>query len=190
MGGFDSYSDEKTEGAGLFHTAGYDAYQTGRIFAFFRSVLGEAASLEYANRVFLMGTIYGLRFDQDEDDMIFDSIGRYLYRIDSSIIQESGLREVLKATTVDSNRKLIMKWCWCKKSSQLRHQSMLLLLAGPDTAPTSKNRQALEQTLDDGLRRQKDMGRLDYCTIEEHLQQVQGGAVTVERAAKRQRGSN
>ena len=59
--GFDGYSVEKQQTASLFHMAGFDAYQTGRIFAYYGAVLGKDRLVKGMNRVFLMGSAFELR---------------------------------------------------------------------------------------------------------------------------------
>lgn len=157
--GFGAYADSN---CGAFHTAGYDAYETGRIFAYYRAEL-ESVGLKpegFTNRIFLMGTAFELQLDDVADPMTVQGIARCLHNVDTAIINNRTLGELLKPVT-DGKRRSIFRWC-CK-------DQMLLIIEGPDTAPDEEGRSAIEEVLDGLLKNQEEQGRLDVVSLEDHI---------------------
>lgn len=153
----------KYAGASGFHEAGYDAYETGRIFAYFRAVLGSQRIETFANRVFLMWSAFQLQLDRRSDSLAIEGIVRYLYQVDAKVLGNRGLIELLKPLTQDGKRRCAFRWCGPDK--------LLLVLHGnADTKLGAEGREACEQCLDTLLQREADMGRLRVSSLEAHLE--------------------
>ncbi|CAE8645075.1 unnamed protein product [Polarella glacialis] len=173
--GFRQYAgDGSGEGAasGAFHTAGYDAYETGRVFAFYRSALalgaeGERVKLEtFRNRIFLLYSAFELRIGA-QDGLQFDGIVRHLSSVDTAMLNNRGLSQVLQPLTEEGKRRAAFRWC----SSG---DSLLLILHGhPDTTAGHPGRETCESILDNLLQKQADFGRLESATLEEYLEEVE-----------------
>lgn len=176
--GFDKYAnsqvgegDAKATPDSNFHTAGYDAFQTGCIFAYYRAKLGDEKTLEFANRVYLMFSAFELSFAGVWDRLLYDGVARYLYDVDTGALNNRGLSELLKPVTEEGKRKIALRWC-------NDNRSILLIVHGHGDAPMdAASRQACERVLDGLLRAQEEQGRLKFRTLEAHLEDVCTAAV-------------
>jgi len=175
--GFGSYTAEGGAGA-AFHTAGYDAWQTGRIFGFFRAHLGDAKALDFANRVYLMFSAFELCISTETDRLMFDGIARHLYDIDTTALNQRGLVELLKPILEEGKRQYAIKWC-------NDNRSLLLVIHGSeDVAADAAERDAIEKCLDGLLEKQVEQSRLQFRRLEEYVDSVAKAAeVKDERSA-------
>jgi len=174
--GFDSYT-AADGAAAAFHTAGYDAYQTGRVFAFFRSRLGDMKTLEFNCRVFLMASAFELSLSEATDRIMFDGVARQLYDIDTAAVTTKGLSELLKPVLEDGKRKYAIRQCGGGRS-------MLLIVHGSaDVAKEAPERAAVEQCLDGLLQPQQEQGRLRFRSLDEYLAELAETAAEHDKTA-------
>jgi len=191
--GFDAYSEAEPEGeqgavaskGAAFHTAGYDAYQTGRVFAFYRARIGDYKTLEFMNQVFLMFSAFQLRLNQVSDNLMFDGIVRHIYDVDTSALNNRSFLELLKPVLEEGKRKVAFRWCG-------DNRSLLLILHGhSDVAKSAPEREACEKCLDALLKPQEEQGKLRFRSLEEHLDGLASMASSKDAnsggAAKRRR---
>eukprot|EP00446_Apocalathium_sp_SHHI-4_P030343 CAMPEP_0177226132 /NCGR_PEP_ID=MMETSP0367-20130122/39916_1 /TAXON_ID=447022 ORGANISM="Scrippsiella hangoei-like, Strain SHHI-4" /NCGR_SAMPLE_ID=MMETSP0367 /ASSEMBLY_ACC=CAM_ASM_000362 /LENGTH=523 /DNA_ID=CAMNT_0018676271 /DNA_START=83 /DNA_END=1652 /DNA_ORIENTATION=- len=160
------------------YTAGYDAWQTGRIFGFFRAHLGDAKALDFANRVYLMFSAFELCISTETDRLMFDGIARHLYDIDTTALNQRGLVELLKPILEEGKRQYAIKWC-------NDNRSLLLVIHGSeDVAADAAERDAIEKCLDGLLEKQVEQSRLQFRRLEEYVDSVAKAAeVKDERSA-------
>eukprot|EP00928_Gymnodinium_smaydae_P032040 TRINITY_DN23320_c0_g2_i1.p1 TRINITY_DN23320_c0_g2~~TRINITY_DN23320_c0_g2_i1.p1 ORF type:complete len:584 (+),score=64.27 TRINITY_DN23320_c0_g2_i1:45-1754(+) len=163
--GFRQYAgndDKQGSQCGAFHTAGYDAYETGRIFAYYRSHMDKDKLDSFRNRIFLLYSAFELRIS-GPDALQYDGIARHLGNVDKTMIHNRGLNELLKPLTVEGKRRAAFKWCH-------DGNSLLLILYGhEDTQQNHPSRPLLEETLDSLLSKQAEQGRLEWRTLESHI---------------------
>jgi len=164
--GFDRYSKSVE-----FHTAGYDAFVTGQIFAYFRAVLGGERIEDFSNRVYLMFSAFQLELSRQSDRLMFDGVVRYLCHVSASIGGSRGLEQLLRPLTQEGDRRAEFRW--------IGQDSLLLVLHGGDAAAGAPGREACEEALDALLRREAQEGALRFAPLEAHLQAVSGVAVTL-----------
>mmetsp|Transcript_74449 Transcript_74449/g.155203 ORF Transcript_74449/g.155203 Transcript_74449/m.155203 type:complete len:580 (+) Transcript_74449:116-1855(+) len=149
--GFTAY--ENSENA--FHTAGYDAFQTGRLFGFYKKRVGDFAVLKFTNLFPLLQSPFLLCLT-GEERLIHDGVARFVYGIDLSSLTSRGFLELLKPLTKDGRRQVVFKWC----SDQ---RSMILVLHGcPDIMPDTEGREVFERQLDEILQGQVLKNRLKF----------------------------
>jgi len=170
--GFGRYSEGNGEVA-AFHTAGYDAYQTGRIFAYYRCVLGENGLEGFANRIHLMWSAFELSLGDSSDRLLHQGIARYLHDVDTTTLNNKGFLEILKPVLEEG--KLRVTFRWCSDTTSL----ILILYGSDDTAPGASSRQACELCLDALLKKQEEQGRLRFGSLEEHLEQMEAAATGI-----------
>lgn len=164
--GFELYADGEGK---AFHTAGYDAYETGRIFAYYSNLLGPEKLHGFRNRIHLMFSAFELRLG-DSDSCVYGGIVRHLRDVDRAMLNNRGLSELLKPLTEDGKRKVAFRWCG-------DGESLLLILHGSeDTKPGHPGRAALEACLDSTLIQQAEQQRLQFVTLESHIQELTAGA--------------
>jgi len=165
--GFDKYTAESSNGdSPSFHNAGFDAYQTGRIFTYYRAVLGDLRMNDFVNRIFLMFSQFELNMGQVEDHLSIDGIARFLHQIDNKFLNNRTFLNVLKPVLEEGKRRVEMRWSG-------DYRSMLLILHGhDDTAKGTAGRGACEKCLDGLLQEQELNDRLQFTTLEEHMEVV------------------
>lgn len=159
--GFDAYTASSST---FFHNAGYDAFQTGRVFGYFKTAMGDNQTLSYNNRIYLINSAFSLCMDRHDDLLVSDGVGRYLYDVDPSALPYKSIQELVKPLTDAGKRKCSIRWCGQK--------SMLLIIHGKDVAEGGANRSACEQCLVAMLDQQVAQGRLKYSNIQEHVDHV------------------
>ncbi|CAK0844090.1 unnamed protein product, partial [Prorocentrum cordatum] len=126
--GFDRYSKSVE-----FHTAGYDAFVTGQIFAYFRAVLGGERIEDFSNRVYLMFSAFQLELSRQSDRLMFDGVVRYLCHVSASIGGSRGLEQLLRPLTQEGDRRAEFRW--------IGQDSLLLVLHGGDAAAGAPGRE-------------------------------------------------
>lgn len=185
--GFDQYTAGECSS---FHTAGFDAYQTGRIFAYFRKKLGDAKTMAFINRMYLMWSAFELRLAEPTDHIYYKGVVRHLYDINTKELNNRGLSELFKPLMDGDKRKVVYKWC--SNTTSL----LLFVVAGNGQKEwESADRDACEKCLDALLQPQEAQKRLKFRSLEEHIaaEEVRTGCLAKENSqedapeAKRQR---
>lgn len=189
--GFGAYSAGEARGGGgggedthtgaSFHTAGYDAYETGRIFAYFRAKLGDPKTCEFLNRVHLMFSAFDLCLAEPTDRLLYHGVARYLHDVDTAALNSRGLAELLKPVIEEGKRRAVFKWC-------SDYRSLILVICrasgSGQASEDAADREACAMCLDGLLRPQEEQKRLKFKPLAEHIQSMEVAALAeLETAA-------
>lgn len=156
--GFDGYATAQGATA-AFHTAGYDAYETGRIFGYYKAQGGQRVA-QFANHVFLMGTSFQL--NMAGPDLLRDKgVSRWVCDVEKAFLNNKTLLDLLRPVLDGGQARVNLQWAG--------DTSLLLTITGANTSPGTTKREALEQALDTLLKAQEAVGRLRFCAVDTRL---------------------
>ena len=148
-----------------FHDVAYDAYETGRIFAYYRAALG-ASELQlginaFANRVCMTWSLFELSLGHTEDALTVDGIARHVYEVDTASVNIRTVPKLFRQLGgPEDTPEWTLRWTGPK--------SFILVVHGlPDMAKGAPGRKECERCLDLLLAAQKVQGRLKVERIED-----------------------
>mmetsp|Transcript_69440 Transcript_69440/g.166470 ORF Transcript_69440/g.166470 Transcript_69440/m.166470 type:complete len:564 (+) Transcript_69440:140-1831(+) len=151
-------------GGASWHNAAYDAFMTGKVFAYYRYLLGDDEVVTgYANHIFLMFSGFHIRLAQAADLFWMPGIVRFVHSMDHNFANNRSLQMMFKDIIDDGRRRVNFRWCGGRSGT------LLLIVQGPDASEGDEGYSALEASFLQILKEQKASGRLDFCTLEEHL---------------------
>eukprot|EP00927_Polykrikos_kofoidii_P078209 TRINITY_DN75053_c0_g1_i1.p1 TRINITY_DN75053_c0_g1~~TRINITY_DN75053_c0_g1_i1.p1 ORF type:complete len:577 (-),score=86.53 TRINITY_DN75053_c0_g1_i1:172-1902(-) len=156
--GFQSYLSSE----GSFHTAGYDAYETGRIFAYYRSAVSSSGIKQFEDRIFLMFSAFEIKLRDEANQINVGGAARYLYDLDVTLRDGRKLQEVLKPIVLEGKTRVTFRWCD-------DGQSVLLVMQGVGFDDGDPARASHEKALDGLLAKEEKCGRLKVSTWEDYI---------------------